>query len=86
MEQLIEELGCEVAPVTEAVAQRVARADARWGKGVHPAACSMLAASSRARISSPRLRAADPQFQKAHGAPQRRRGLPVRKASIKRAR
>ncbi|MBT9445593.1 MAG: type II toxin-antitoxin system VapC family toxin [Hyphomonadaceae bacterium] len=38
MEQLIEALGCEVAPVTEAVAQRVARAYQRWGKGVHPAA------------------------------------------------
>lgn len=37
MEQLIEELGCEVAPVTEAFAGRVARAYARWGKGVHPA-------------------------------------------------
>ncbi len=37
MEQLIEEMGCEVAPVTEAFAQRVARAYARWGKGVHPA-------------------------------------------------
>lgn len=37
MEQLIEELGCEVAPVTEALAARVARAYARWGKGVHPA-------------------------------------------------
>lgn len=37
MEQLIGELGCEVAPVTEALAARVARAYARWGKGVHPA-------------------------------------------------
>ena len=37
MEQLIEELGCEVAPVSEALAARVARAYARWGKGVHPA-------------------------------------------------
>lgn len=37
MEQLIEELSCEVAPVTEAFAGRVARAYARWGKGVHPA-------------------------------------------------
>jgi ribonuclease VapC len=38
MEQLIEELGCEVAPVTEAFARRVARAYERWGKGIHPAA------------------------------------------------
>lgn len=37
MAQLIEELGCEVAPVTEAFAERVQRAYARWGKGVHPA-------------------------------------------------
>lgn len=37
MEQIIEELGCEVAPVTEAFAARVARVYARWGKGVHPA-------------------------------------------------
>lgn len=37
MEQLIEALGCDVAPVTEAFAARVARAYARWGKGVHPA-------------------------------------------------
>ena len=40
MGQLIEALGCEVAPVTEAVAQRVAQAYQRWGKGVHPAACT----------------------------------------------
>jgi len=37
MRELVEELGCEVAPVTEADARRVARAYARWGKGVHPA-------------------------------------------------
>jgi len=37
MEQLIEALGCEIAPVTEAFAQRVTRAYLRWGKGVHPA-------------------------------------------------
>ncbi|MBL8536782.1 MAG: type II toxin-antitoxin system VapC family toxin [Hyphomonadaceae bacterium] len=37
MRELIEELGCEIAPVTEAVARRVARAYARWGKDVHPA-------------------------------------------------
>ena len=37
MGQLIEELGCEVAPVTEAGARRVALAYSRWGKGVHPA-------------------------------------------------
>lgn len=37
MGQLIEELGSEVAPVTEASARRVALAYSRWGKGVHPA-------------------------------------------------
>lgn len=37
MSQLIEELGCEVSPVTESSARRVALAYARWGKGVHPA-------------------------------------------------
>ena len=37
MQQLMEELGCEVSPVTEAFAARVARAYARWGKGVQPA-------------------------------------------------
>lgn len=38
MRRLLNELGFEVAPVTEAFAERVARAYARWGKGVHPAA------------------------------------------------
>lgn len=38
MKELIEALGCEVAPVTEPVAQRVARAYQKWGKGAHPAA------------------------------------------------
>ena len=37
MSQLIEELGCEVSPVTDSSARRVALAYARWGKGVHPA-------------------------------------------------
>jgi len=37
MSQLIEELGCEISPVTESSARRVALAYARWGKGVHPA-------------------------------------------------
>lgn len=37
MSQLIEELGCEVSPVTETSARRVALAYARWGKGIHPA-------------------------------------------------
>lgn len=37
MQRLHNELGFEVAPVTEAFAGRVARAYARWGKGVHPA-------------------------------------------------
>ncbi len=35
--RLIDGLGMEVVPVTEAVARRVAEAYARWGKGVHPA-------------------------------------------------
>lgn len=34
---LINGLGLEVAPVTAAVAERVAQAYARWGRGVHPA-------------------------------------------------
>jgi len=37
MQRLIDELGFEVAPVTQATAQRVTRAYERWGKGVHPA-------------------------------------------------
>ena len=37
MQRLIDELGFEVASVTPAAAQRVARAYERWGKGVHPA-------------------------------------------------
>jgi ribonuclease VapC len=37
-EQLISDIGFEVAPVTVASARRVARACARWGKGVHAAA------------------------------------------------
>lgn len=38
MIELVGALGCEVAPVTQAVARRVGEAYARWGKGVHPAA------------------------------------------------
>ena len=34
---LIDDLGFTVAPVTAAVARRVALAYARWGKGIHPA-------------------------------------------------
>ncbi len=37
-EQLISDIGFEVVPVTAASARRVARAHARWGKGVHAAA------------------------------------------------
>lgn len=37
MEQLIEEFGFEIAPVTLAIARRAARAYSRWGKGNHPA-------------------------------------------------
>lgn len=38
MERLVEGLGIEVAPVTEACARRLADALARWGRGRHPAA------------------------------------------------
>lgn len=38
MERLIDGIGCEIAPVSEGGARRVARAYARWGKGAHPAA------------------------------------------------
>lgn len=34
---LIDEIGVEIVPVTEAIAYRVAEAYARWGKGNHPA-------------------------------------------------
>ena len=37
MSELIEALGCEIAPVTAAVARRVGEAYGRWGKGLHPA-------------------------------------------------
>lgn len=35
--QLLDGLGLEVAPVTEASARQVAEAYRHWGKGVHPA-------------------------------------------------
>ncbi len=38
MARLVEGLGIEVAPVTEACARRMADALARWGRGRHPAA------------------------------------------------
>ncbi len=38
---LIESLGIEVVPVTLGVAQRVADAYGRWGKGIHPAALNL---------------------------------------------
>lgn len=38
MERLVRGFGVEVVPVTEAMAQRVSDAYARWRKGVHPAA------------------------------------------------
>lgn len=41
MLRLIEDLGMEVAPVTLGVAQRVAEAYVRWGKGIHPAALNL---------------------------------------------
>lgn len=37
MEQLVNELGMNVVPVTAATARRVADAYARWGKGIDPA-------------------------------------------------
>jgi ribonuclease VapC len=37
MAALLEGLGAEIAPVTEANAKQVAAAFARWGKGLHPA-------------------------------------------------
>lgn len=37
MARLISGLGCEVVPVTEHDAFKVAEAYAQWGKGVHPA-------------------------------------------------
>ena len=37
MASLIERVGIEIVPVTEAVSRRVAAAHAKWGKGVHPA-------------------------------------------------
>lgn len=37
MERLIDELGFEIVSVTPASARRIARAYARWGKGVHAA-------------------------------------------------
>lgn len=38
MESLIDGLGFEIAPVTQASARRVAQAYENWGRGVHPAA------------------------------------------------
>jgi ribonuclease VapC len=38
MAALVEGLGFEVAPVSQAAAVRVAEAYARWGKGIHKAA------------------------------------------------
>jgi ribonuclease VapC len=37
LEQLIDRMGFEIAPVTPAVVRRVAGAYVRWGKGNHPA-------------------------------------------------
>jgi ribonuclease VapC len=37
MERLIRGLGCQVVPVTEHDAFKVAEAYSQWGKGVHPA-------------------------------------------------
>src|ERR1700761_9120632 len=37
MERLITGLGCQVVPVTELDAFKVAEAYAQWGRGVHPA-------------------------------------------------
>lgn len=38
MAALVDGLGFEVAPVSEAAARRVAEAYARWGRGIHEAA------------------------------------------------
>lgn len=38
MSSLVEGLGVEIAPLSEAGARRVAEAYARWGRGVHKAA------------------------------------------------
>ena len=38
MARLIDDLGCEIVPVTPAAARRIARAYAQWGRGIHPAA------------------------------------------------
>jgi ribonuclease VapC len=37
MERLVDGLGCQVVPVTQADAVKVAEAYSRWGKGIHPA-------------------------------------------------
>jgi ribonuclease VapC len=36
--ELLDQLDCEVVPVTAAVARRIGDAYARWGRGMHPAA------------------------------------------------
>jgi ribonuclease VapC len=41
MNALIDNLGFTVAPVTAAVARRIADAYGRWGKGVHPAGLNL---------------------------------------------
>ena len=38
MAELLDQLDCEVVPVTAAVARRIGEAYARWGRGMHPAA------------------------------------------------
>lgn len=40
METLISGLGCQIIPVTQSDAIKVAEAYARWGKGLHPAGLS----------------------------------------------
>jgi ribonuclease VapC len=54
---LIDQLGFEVVPVTEASAKRVAEAYLRWGKGMHPASLNFgdcfayeVAKESRCRL------------------------------------
>lgn len=41
MEESVQELSMEVAPVDEAFARKVADAYDRWGKGVHPAGLNL---------------------------------------------
>jgi ribonuclease VapC len=41
MTSLVDHLGLNIIPVTQASAQRVAQAYSRWGKGIHPAGLNL---------------------------------------------